>query len=231
MDAVVTGDGFFAKNIGFMNSAGADNHQAIALRISSDHAVLYNCMIKGHQDTLYAFAHRQFYSGCDIYGSIDYIFGNAAAVFQGCNLLFQKPHHKGINTVMANGRSDPGQNTGFSVQGCKIGAGPELKPIKHSVKSYLGRPWKKYSRAIVMESTIDDSIQSTGWSPWSGGFALKTLYFAEYSNTGSGASTSNRVKWPGFHILGTSEASKFTVSNFIGGSSWIPAGVGVKSGL
>lgn len=216
---IVTGDGFIAKDLTIQNTAGAANHQALALRISSDHAVLYHCSIVGHQDTVYAVALRQFYSECDIYGSIDYIFGNAAAIFQSCNLLYQEPHHKGINTVFANGRTDPGQNTGFVAQGCKIGAGPELS--SGSTKCFLGRPWKAYSRAVVMQCNIDGSLQPSGWSPWSGSFGLSTLYFAEYGNTGPGAATGGRVRWGGFHILGAGDAAKFTVTNFLSGGGWI----------
>lgn len=84
-----------------------------------------------------------------------------------------------------------------------------------------------------MESAIDDSISSKGWVEWPGaGSYGKTLYFAEYANTGPGAGVSNRVKWPGFHVIGTGDAVKFTVGDFIAGTNWIPStGVTFISGL
>ncbi|KAM2975640.1 hypothetical protein FF1_001780 [Malus domestica] len=43
-------------------------------------------------------------------------------------------------------------------------------------------------------------------------------------NIGPGALTSGRVKWGGYRVItSSSEASKFTVDNFISGSSWLPA--------
>ncbi|EEF46198.1 pectinesterase [Ricinus communis] len=229
----ITGDGFIARDIGFQNAAGPQGEQALALYIASDHSVLYRCSIAGYQDTLYALSQRQFYRECDIYGTIDFIFGNAAAVFQNCYLVLRRPDHGSYNVILANGRSDPGQNTGFSVQNCRITASSDFSPVKHSYNSYLGRPWKQYSRSIIMESYIDDAISWKGWIEWPGaGSYSKSLYFAEYSNTGPGAGTSKRPNWPGFHVIGAEEAVKFTVGKFISGSSWLPStGVTFISGL
>ncbi|OMO86404.1 Pectinesterase, catalytic [Corchorus olitorius] len=229
----VTGDGFIARDIGFQNTAGPQGEQALALNVASDHSVFYRCSMAGYQDTIYAFSLRQFYRECDIYGTIDFIFGNAAAVFQSCTLSLRRPRQGSYNVILANGRSDPGQNTGFAIQNCRIVPSSEFSAAKHSVASYLGRPWKQYSRAIVFESTIDDAIAARGWVEWPGAGAYsKSLYFAEYANAGPGAGTSKRVTWPGFHVIGRDEAVKFTVDRFIGGTSWLPStGVTFISGL
>ncbi|CAA2974593.1 pectinesterase-like [Olea europaea var. sylvestris] len=228
----ITGDGFIARDIGFQNTAGPNAEQAVALNVASDHSVLYRCSLVAYQDTLYAHSMRQFYRECDIYGTVDFIFGNAVAVFQSCNLVLRQPRSGGAyDVILANGRSDPGQNTGFSVQNCRINRGSDYSAAK---SAYLGRPWKEYSRAVVMQSTIDAAISSRGWVEWPGssGSAYKTLYFAEFENIGPGASTSGRVNWPGFHVIGRPEATKFTVANFIGGTSWLPStGVTFVSGL
>ncbi|XP_041009607.1 probable pectinesterase/pectinesterase inhibitor 54 isoform X1 [Juglans microcarpa x Juglans regia] len=229
----ITGDGFIARDIGFQNTAGPQGQQAVALSIASDHSVLFRCTISGYQDSLYALALRQFYRECDIYGTVDFIFGNAAAVFQSCNLILRRPH-SGYNVILANGRNDPGQDTGFSIHKCNIRASSDFYPVKHSYNSYLGRPWKQYSRSVIMESTIDDCIASRGWIEWPGASSssLRTLYFAEYSNVGPGARLSKRVQWPGFHAIGAEKAVEFTVANFIHGTSWLPpTGVTFISGL
>ncbi|XP_054803640.1 pectinesterase 2-like [Prosopis cineraria] len=219
----VVGDAFIAQDITFRNTAGASNHQAVALRSGSDLSVFYKCSFEGFQDTLYVFSQRQFYRECDIYGTVDFIFGNAAVVFQNCNLFARNPPNK-INTITAQGRTDPNQNTGISIHNCKVTAASDLRPVQSSVKTYLGRPWQQYSRTVFMKTFLDSLIDPSGWLEWSGNFALSTLYYGEYMNTGSGSSTSNRVIWPGYHVISSaSEASKFTVSNFIGGNSWLPA--------
>ncbi|CAJ1975706.1 unnamed protein product [Sphenostylis stenocarpa] len=230
----ITGDGFIARDIGFQNNAGPQGEQAVALNIASDHSVLYRCSIAGYQDTLYAHALRQFYAECDIYGTIDFIFGNAAAVFQRCNLLLRRPHGSSYNAILANGRTDPAQNTGFSVHKSTIAPTADFSSVKHSYYSFLGRPWKEYSRSVVMQSRIDDAIAASGWVAWPGygNSVLKSLYFAEYDNEGGGAGTAKRVQWQGFRVLHAQEAGKFTVATFLAGNSWIPStGVTFSSGL
>ncbi|PIA48975.1 hypothetical protein AQUCO_01300088v1 [Aquilegia coerulea] len=46
-----SGTGFIARDITFVNWAGPANHQAVALRVSADHAVVYRCSIVGSCDT------------------------------------------------------------------------------------------------------------------------------------------------------------------------------------
>ncbi|XP_010264200.1 PREDICTED: pectinesterase 2-like [Nelumbo nucifera] len=228
----VLGDGFIARDITFRNSAGPANGQAVALRSGSDLSVFYRCGFEGYQDTLYVHSNRQFYRECDIYGTVDFIFGNAAVVFQNCNMFARKPKNS-IVTVTAQGRSDPNQNTGIVIHNSRITAASDLKPVQSSVKTYLGRPWRQYSRTVVLKTFLDSLIQPAGWLPWSGSFALSTLYYGEYQNTGPGSSTANRVKWGGYHVItSVTEASKFTVGSFIVGGAWLPAtNVPFTSGL
>ncbi|XP_062174869.1 pectinesterase 2-like [Alnus glutinosa] len=219
----VVGDGFIARDITVQNTAGAANHQAVALRSGSDLSVFYKCSFEGYQDTLYVHSQRQFYRECDIYGTVDFIFGNAAVVIQNCNIYPRYPPNK-TNTITAQGRTDPNQNTGISIHNSRVTAASDLKPSQSSVKTYLGRPWKEYSRTVFMKTYLDSLIAPAGWMEWSGNFALKTLYYGEYANTGPGSSTANRVKWGGYNVITSSSvASQFTVANFIAGSSWLPA--------
>ncbi|GKA68251.1 pectinesterase 2-like protein [Tanacetum coccineum] len=227
----VVGDGFIGRGITVRNTAGPGNHQAVALRSGSDLSVFYQCSFEGYQDTLYVHSNRQFYKNCDIYGTVDFIFGNAAAVLQNCNIYARKPPNK-TNTLTAQGRTDQNQNTGISIHNCRVTAASDLKGVS-GVKTYLGRPWKQYSRTVFLKTNLDSLIDPAGWMPWSGNFALNTLYYGEYMNTGPGASTSRRVNWKGYHVITSStEASKFTVGNFIAGGSWLPAtSVPFTSGL
>lgn len=221
--AAAVGDGFMARGITFRNTAGAKNHQAVAFRSGSDLSVFYQCSFEGYQDTLYVHSQRQFYRDCNIYGTVDFIFGNAAAVFQNCNIYPRNPPNK-TNTLTAQGRTDPNQNTGIIIHNCRVTAASDLKPVQSSVKTYLGRPWQKYSRTVFMKTFLDSLINPAGWMPWSGDFALSTLYYGEYQNTGPGSSTANRVKWGGYRVItSATEASKFAPGNFIAANSWLPA--------
>ena len=221
--SAVVGDGFIAQDITIRNAAGAANQQAVALRSGSDLSVFYRCSLEGYQDTLYVHSQRQFYRECDIYGTVDFIFGNAAVVLQNCNIYARYPPNK-TNTLTAQGRTDPNQNTGISIHDCTVKAASDLMASQSSVTTYLGRPWKEYSRTVFMKTYLDSLIAPAGWMEWSGNFALKTLYYGEYANTGPGSSTASRVNWPGYHVItSASVASQYTVANFISGGSWLPA--------
>ncbi|KAH7519605.1 hypothetical protein FEM48_Zijuj08G0054700 [Ziziphus jujuba var. spinosa] len=228
----VVGDRFIGRDITIRNTAGPSNHQAVALRSGSDLSVFYRCSFEGYQDTLYVHSERQFYRECDIYGTVDFIFGNAAVVLQNCNIYARNPPNR-TNTITAQGRTDPNQNTGISIHNSRVTAASDLKSNTGSVKTYLGRPWKEYSRTVFMKTYLDSLINPAGWLEWSGNFALKTLYYGEYLNTGPGSFTSNRVKWAGYKVItSASEASTFTVGNFIAGNNWLPAtNVPFTSGL
>ncbi|GKV33080.1 hypothetical protein SLEP1_g41627 [Rubroshorea leprosula] len=229
----VSGDGFIARDMTFENTAGPQKHQAVAFRSGSDFSVFYRCSFIGYQDTLYVYSQRQFYRECDIYGTQDFIFGDAVAVLQNCNIYVRKPISDQKNTITAQGRKDPNENTGIVIHNSRVMAASDLKPVQGSFKTYLGRPWQKYSRTVFMKSTLDGLIDPAGWLPWNGKFALSTLYYGEYMNIGPAAVTSGRVNWPGYHVIKSStEASQFTVGNFLAGGSWLPGtGVPFDSGL
>ncbi|KAL6569372.1 hypothetical protein OROMI_013886 [Orobanche minor] len=220
----VSGDAFWARDMTFENTAGPEKHQAVALRVSSDLSIFYRCGFKGYQDTLFVHSLRQFYRECQIYGTIDFIFGDAAVILQQCDIFVRRPMDRQSNMITAQGRDDPNENTGISILNSRVMSSFEFRDVKGNFKSYLGRPWKKYSRTVFLKTDLDGLVDERGWKEWNGDFALSTLYYAEYMNTGVGASTSNRVQWPGFHVLSDpNEANKFNVRNFIDGADWIPA--------
>ncbi|CAL5378682.1 unnamed protein product [Camellia sinensis] len=207
----VVGPRFVVINITIQNTAGAIKQQAVALRNDADLSTFYKCSFEGYQDTLYTHSLRQFYRDCDIYGTVDFIFGNAAVVFQNCNVYPRLPILGQFNTITAQGRTDINQNTGTSIQNCTITAAPDMAANNGTTQTYLGSP---------------------GWAVWSGTFALDTLYYAEYNNRGPGSSTANRVIWPGYHVINATDAVNFTVSNFISGNSGLPTtGVPYTGGL
>lgn len=230
--AGVDGEGFIARGITFRNTAGPEAGQAVALRVSADRAAFYSCSFEGYQDTLYVHSGKQFYKKCDIYGTVDFIFGNAMAVFQNCKIYVRKPNNN-VAVITASKRGSTDDKTGIIVQRSIIA--PEPAANLEGIKVYLGRPWGDYARTVFMESNIGSLIDPEGWQWWEGkDEAFKdNIYYAEYKNYGAGASTAGRVNWAGVHILATpQEAEQFTVDKFIDGNSWLPAtNVPFNSGL
>ncbi|KAF5771288.1 putative pectinesterase [Helianthus annuus] len=223
---------FIAVNMTFRNTAGPEAQQAVAFLSGSDKSAYYQCSFEGYQDTLYTFHSRQFYKQCQIFGTVDFIFGASPAVFQDCDILLRKPLPEGGLVVTANGQKFSNLSGGYSLQGCKIHAADDLKPVVGQfAKAFLGRPWFQYSETVYMESFIDDLVDPQGWlDSW--GYK-ETAYCGEYKNSGPGSSTDQRVDWPSFHVItDPNTANQFTVAEFINGTEWLPTyGVPFVSGL
>eukprot|EP00250_Pteridium_aquilinum_P016586 c23177_g1_i1 orf=387-2309(-) len=220
----ISGEGFMARDMTFRNTAGPEGYQAVALRGSADYLVFYRCSFEGYQDTLYALASRHFYRDCIIQGTVDFIFGNAIASFQSCSLLAGRPLKGQQNTMTAQGRKIDLDISGFSFQNCTLAAAPELVSSPFPVSSYLGRPWKAFSRTVFLQSFMDSLIHPAGWLAWNSSNPFTdTLYYGEFQNRGPGSRIDQRVPWTGVHpVMNASDAALFTAEEFILGSAWLP---------
>ncbi|KAK4273320.1 hypothetical protein QN277_021746 [Acacia crassicarpa] len=211
-------NGFIAKYMTFVNTAGPEKHQAVAFRNQGDMSACFDCSFVGYQDTLYAQTNRQLYRNCDISGTVDFIFGVSTTLIQSSRIIVRKPMDNQFNTVTADGRIQKNLPTGTVIQNCDIVPENALFPVRFKIRSYLGRPWKQYARTVVMESRIGDFIQPEGWTPWAGNAYLNTLYYAEYNNEGPGANVARRVRWPGYKgLISRNEAAQFTAGIFLKG--------------
>uniref|UniRef100_A0A0D3A3I0 Pectinesterase n=2 Tax=Brassica oleracea TaxID=3712 RepID=A0A0D3A3I0_BRAOL len=124
---------------GNMNHDRCRNIQLVNSRLSSDGAVFYRCHIDAYQDTLYAHKYQQFYMECQITGTVDFICGDATAVFQNFQIEARRPLVGQSNVITAQSLNDTSEVTGFSFQRCNITASLDFTPVKATVKTFLGR--------------------------------------------------------------------------------------------
>ncbi|KAK7276473.1 hypothetical protein RIF29_17613 [Crotalaria pallida] len=196
----IHGERFQAANMSFVNDAGLTAGQANAVRNVANNTIFYGCSIEGYQDTLYAVRGSQRYENCEIYGTVDFIYGNAAATFLDCEIYAR---HRGIVTYTAQGRERPIDRSGFLFQRCNFTMSPTDYGRKSDVKATFGRPWRAYSLVLIIESYIDSMVDRIGWLEFPDQPTDKLTY-VEYGNVGPGSNTDGRVKWPGvkaFHHL------------------------------
>lgn len=201
----------------FVNTAGPEKNQAVAFHSMSTFSVMYRCTFEGFQDTLYAHAGEQFYRECDIVGTVDFIFGYAAAIFQRCNILSRKPLRNQINTITAQAASDQFAKSGFVIVNSTIG--PYLG---EHFTTYLGRPWKPFATVLVMKTYLGDIVEPRGWIAWNKEAPPTTLRYGEFKNSGPGSGLGSRVNWTGYEPSMTeAEAQKYSVDIFINQDGWL----------
>jgi|RhiMetdeSRZDD1v2_1073273.scaffolds.fasta_scaffold18748_10 pectinesterase len=200
--AKIAGNRFRAENITFANSAGPVG-QAVALHVESDQAIFVNCRFLGNQDTIYAGGEtsRQLFVNCYIEGTTDFIFGPATAVFQNCEIRSK------TNSFITAASTTQGKKFGFVFIDCKLTADTG------ATKVYLGRPWRNWSKAVFIRCNLGKHITPVGWDNWSNPANEQTAFYAEYKNTGEGASIANRVKWS--HQLTDKEAAAYSLPTIL----------------
>ncbi len=199
---------FYAEHITFANTAGRVG-QAVACFIDGDRAYFKNCRFLGNQDTLYTYGKesRQYYEGCYIEGTVDFIFGWSTAVFKDCEI-----HSLGDGYVTAPS-TDQGKVYGYVFWNCRLTAADEAGKV------YLSRPWRPYAQAVYIQCEMGKHIVPEGWNNWGKASNEQTVYYAEYQSTGEGANPSARVKYS--HQL--ADISKYQPEQVLAGNDgWNP---------
>ncbi|MEP6850509.1 MAG: pectate lyase [Acidobacteriota bacterium] len=206
--AYIGGHDFQAENITFENSFGTGS-QAVAVLAEADRLVFRHCRFLGWQDTLYAKNGRQFYQDCYIEGHVDFIFGQAAAVFDNCEI-----HSKGDGYIAAPMRFAADEPSGFVFYKCRLTSANTKDGV------FLGRPWRDYGRTLFIATRMDSQVRPEGWNHWLPE-REKTAFLGEYNSSGPGANDAARVKWS--HLLTKAEAQQFYPEAFLKGrDGWKP---------
>lgn len=175
---------FYAENITFANTAGRVG-QAVACFVSADRAYFKACRFLGNQDTLYTYGKgcRQYYEDCYVEGTVDFIFGWSTAVFNRCTI-----HSLGQGYLTAPS-TDKDQKYGYVFYDCKMTAEPGVEGVA------LSRPWRPYAKAVFIRCELGGHISPAGWNNWGKKSNEETVTYAEYQNTGKGASPETRAPY------------------------------------
>lgn len=205
----IYGHDFYAENITFENTAGRVG-QAVATFVSGDRAMFKNCRFLGNQDTLYTYGKlsRQYYEDCYIEGTVDFIFGWSAAVFNRCVI-----HSKSSGYLTAPA-TDKGKAYGYVFYDCKMTADDGVGDV------YLARPWRPYAQSVFIRCDLGKHIVPAGWDNWRNKENEKTVFFAEYASKGEGANPQARVKYS--HQL--RDLKGYEIQNVLAGEDgWNPS--------
>jgi sugar lactone lactonase YvrE len=182
-----------AQSLQALYNAGTQcNSQALALWITADQAVLNHVNLTSQQDTLYAGSQgcgssctpaRQYMWQGTITGDVDYVFGDAAMVYD--HTTFFTTWHggtaTGTETIEAqNKKYETGSSndylSGYICNSCTL-----LSQSTGMTNLYYGRPYGAYSTWIMLNSNVDQ-VNPVGWIEFSGDTNLPTSTYAEFNS-------------------------------------------------
>ncbi|XVE81374.1 hypothetical protein DITRI_Ditri15bG0058400 [Diplodiscus trichospermus] len=210
-------DNLAAKCMSFVNSYNSPNSKnprapAVAAMISGDKCFFYKCGFSSVQDTLWDDQGRHYFKRCTIEGAVDFIFGNGQSIYEDCALRFLGEELVAglAGFITAQARTNPFDANAFVFKNCNVfGSGT----------TFLGRPWRGYSRVLFYNCKFSDIIHPSGWDAWNYVGHENQLTFAEYGNYGPGSDTSRRVSW--VKKLDVKTVEKMISISFIDNEGWL----------
>ena len=198
---LVDGNNITFKRCLFENTAGrgCDVGQAIALYLDGDGIVLEDCILKGHQDTLFLaplpekeiipngflgpkqFTERKnrtfYFKNCRIEGGVDFIFGGASAYFENCEFV-------SVEEGYVFAPSTPAEvEVGFVAKNCRFIAADGIE----KGSCYIARPWRDHAAVELIDCYIGEHIAPDGFDDWGKTHAHATVRFKERGSYGEGA--------------------------------------------
>jgi pectinesterase len=213
-----------ATNLTFANTFGSGS-QAVAFRSSADRTAIQNCRFLGYQDTLLADnSSRQYYRDCYVEGAVDFIFGNATAVFD----------HAEVKSVgggqITAAETSPDIANGIIFLDFQF---TRAAGVANNA-SGLGRPWHwdqgKIPSTLYIRSKLGPHIRAAGWDPWDAAANTNPDATSRYSEFDSADLNGTplpldangvpigRVSWA--DAMSASVATNYTLSNIFGPSSF-----------
>jgi pectin methylesterase-like acyl-CoA thioesterase/sugar lactone lactonase YvrE len=216
-----------AQTLQALYNAGQQcNSQALALWIESDQAVLNNVNLTSQQDTLYAgsqgcgsscVAARQYMWKGLITGDVDYVFGDAAMVFDHTNFFttWHGASATGTETIEAqNKKAQAGSSndylSGYICNSCTL-----MSQSTGMTNLYYGRPYGPYSTWIMLNSSVDQ-VNPMGWIEFSNDNNLPTSTYAEYNTQSFTDPAPGTVPYPaGIFYEDSADIPGYTGSGYV----------------
>ncbi|MFF7985129.1 pectinesterase family protein [Streptomyces sp. NPDC007901] len=218
--------GTLGSSVATFSANNLTDTQAVAVTAQGDRQTFRNARFISRQDTVLNWApsatgqYRQYFSSSFVTGDVDFIFGNATAVYDRVNIQLRNSGAAagGLNGFLAAPNTSSAKTYGFLVTGSTISSSAAANTY------YLGRPWHPTSDAVgqlvIRQTSLPAAVKTAG--PWTdmSGYSWKNARFFEYRNTGAGAGVnSNRPQ------LTDSQAANYTARKYLAGTDgWNPVG-------
>ncbi len=146
-------------------AAGAFAGAINTLATTGKRIVFNNVLIKGGQDTIYNNTGIIYYNNCEVWGSVDYIYGAALAVFDQCSIVEIRSSGGPItapNTASA-------QPYGLVFLNCTFPRALIANGYPYDVgtaNTTFQRPWGKDGMTAIINCAVGAQISTKGWLEW-----------------------------------------------------------------
>jgi pectinesterase len=226
----ISGHDFTAVNLTFANAFDEaahpeiTNRQAVAVLTRADRILFDRVRFLGNQDTLYlnspsaGVVSRVLLRGCYVEGDVDFIFGRATAVFEGCRIHSLDRGSTTNNGYVTAASTDIVNPHGFLFTLCLFTGDAPAGTV------FLGRPWhpsndpNAIAQTVIRNSWLGPHIvPATPWTDF-GAFSWRDARYFEFRTFGPGA-----VDSPDRPQLPADQAREFTPDDYVAGTDgWHP---------
>lgn len=150
--------------------------------------VFDNVLMKGGQDTLYTITGIAYFYKCTIWGSVDFIYGDALAVFDQCDIV----QIRDTGGPICAPSTPFAQPYGEVFLNCRFPRALVANGYPYNVgtgTTTFMRPWRQDGQTAIINCQIDTQFSTKAWSEWDG--REVTSRSREYNSTmiGGGAAT------------------------------------------
>jgi len=166
----------------------------LVLITTCDRMVFDNVLIKGGQDTYYATGSGYFHN-CEVWGSVDFIYGSAVLIFDTCNIV----EIRNTGGVCSAPNTAYAQPYGINFLNCTFPQALVANGYPYDVgaaNTSFQRAWGQDGMTAVITCTVGNQISAAGWTSF--GYGGETTCRArEYGTTLIGGSSINvpQMRW------------------------------------
>ncbi len=134
---------------------------------SGSKLIFDNVLLKGGQDTLYTDSGIAYFNRCEVWGSVDYIYGGALLVFDECNIV-EIRSSGGPITAPSTPYAAP---YGLVFLNCDFPRALIANGYPYDVgtaNTTFMRPWGQDGVTAIINCALGSQITTKGWNEWGG---------------------------------------------------------------
>jgi pectin methylesterase-like acyl-CoA thioesterase len=135
------------------------------VQTTGNRLIFDNVLIKGGQDTLYTISGIAYFNRCEIWGSVDFIYGAALAVFDQCDIVQIRDTGGPITAP----NTDLAAPYGMVFLSCNFPRALTANGYPYNVgtaNTTFQRPWRQDGYTAIINCVLGSQMSTKGWGEW-----------------------------------------------------------------